>query len=591
MASLETVSAWLAAPSFLLALALAALCGGCLTLGYLVGKHKASIGRQELPLPPLEDIQSLAASQALRDLVGAINRTHDWQTGTAEVTRQAEKAVFLLEALHGQQPPSPDEPEVALDPLAVFDEAFALALPSLEDKQLSVSALVDDRLPLQLVAKARQLKFLCYHLLNDCMAVEPAEPRQGTVQVGLRLTATGALLGLQLSGAEIQPSHALLDLVAATGAQLDRQSLWLPVLPAQDSLPAMLALSPALLLLEDPGLEQALQARLERLGLQTRVQPGAGPLSCCFVQNPSSALFATASKQLPADAKVFLLGGRQALAHPEWLHLPWPVSQSQLQAQLSELVGTATPRQRALVVEDSEANRRLLAQQLAGLGHSVMQAETGEDALALAKLARYDLIFMDLQLPGMNGVETTRALRASGVSAPIYGLTAYLSDDDTADCLAAGMTYVLTKPLRQAQLRRLLGSPQGARRLPRAARVKQTLPPFDPGLALANANNNPSIAEELMTVFMDGLAEDQRLINQALGDKAALAAQVHRLHGAVRYCGVPRLQQVLEAMETALRQDDDALVEPLVNLLNAEVATLVAWYKGHPNIFAKRDSA
>ncbi|MGI9322610.1 MAG: response regulator, partial [Pseudomonadales bacterium] len=328
-----------------------------------------------------------------------------------------------------------------------------------------------------------------------------------------------------------------------------------------------------------------LESRLRRLGVQATPRFNA-TLSCCFVTNPHSLEFESLARHIPVGTRMVLLGGRQVFDRPGWTCLPSPVTQAALQTLLDDFAeGDARVRQ-VLVVDDSVANRQMLTRQLRELGQEVMQAETGEEALALDALPSCDLVFMDLQLPGISGLDTARQLRAMGLAMPIYGLTAHATEDETSLGIAAGMTDVLIKPMRLSRLQGLLRLPMAASKAPMAAAATRETPMFDPELALANADNNPSLAEELMAVFMDGLAEDQRLVNQSLGSKTALAAQIHRLHGAVRYCGLPRLQNVLTAIETALKEDDETLAASLVHLLNAEITALRSWHRKNPKLFS-----
>ena len=79
--------------------------------------------------------------------------------------------------------------------------------------------------------------------------------------------------------------------------------------------------------------------------------------------------------------------------------------------------------------------------------------ESGEEAIERLAHERFDAIFMDVQMPGLDGLETTRILRARGVTSPVVALTANALAGDREMCLAAGMTDYLSKPLDLAELR------------------------------------------------------------------------------------------------------------------------------------------
>ncbi|MDP3661171.1 response regulator [Phenylobacterium sp.] len=111
---------------------------------------------------------------------------------------------------------------------------------------------------------------------------------------------------------------------------------------------------------------------------------------------------------------------------------------------------------RVLLVEDNPINAMLARTLLTREGCAVDHARSGEDALAALKQGRFDLILMDMRMPGLSGAETTRRLRADGVASPVVALTANAFDDDRRACLAAGMNDFLVKPLSPDALRGML---------------------------------------------------------------------------------------------------------------------------------------
>jgi two-component system, cell cycle response regulator DivK len=102
-----------------------------------------------------------------------------------------------------------------------------------------------------------------------------------------------------------------------------------------------------------------------------------------------------------------------------------------------------------LVVEDNEKNLYLISFILEKMGHKVIAARTGEEGVELALQERPDLILMDIQLPGINGLETTRRIRASKKSGdvPIIALTSYALVGDREQALSAGCTGYIEKPI------------------------------------------------------------------------------------------------------------------------------------------------
>jgi two-component system, cell cycle response regulator DivK len=103
---------------------------------------------------------------------------------------------------------------------------------------------------------------------------------------------------------------------------------------------------------------------------------------------------------------------------------------------------------RILVVEDQPDNRRILRDMLGNAGYELIEAETGEEALTALEAQRPDLILMDIQLPVMDGYETTRRIRSNPElkSIPIIAVTSYALAGDEAKALAVGCTAYITKP-------------------------------------------------------------------------------------------------------------------------------------------------
>jgi len=126
------------------------------------------------------------------------------------------------------------------------------------------------------------------------------------------------------------------------------------------------------------------------------------------------------------------------------------------------------------VVDDRKSNRDVLKHMLAAVGCSVCCASTGEAAIALAEQRRFDVIFLDLLMPGRGGVETARALRGR---AKLVAFSASALDREPARYRALGFDGFLPKPFRLPELHAVLG-------LPLRAEVEQAelpLPPFVPG--------------------------------------------------------------------------------------------------------------
>jgi two-component system, cell cycle response regulator DivK len=108
-----------------------------------------------------------------------------------------------------------------------------------------------------------------------------------------------------------------------------------------------------------------------------------------------------------------------------------------------------TGQQTILIIEDNARNLKLARDILNHVGYRTLEAENAEDGLALARAQRPHLVLMDVQLPGMDGVEALGRLRSDPVTAdiPVVALTAFAMKDDRDRFLAVGFDGYLEKPL------------------------------------------------------------------------------------------------------------------------------------------------
>jgi signal transduction histidine kinase/CheY-like chemotaxis protein/HAMP domain-containing protein len=117
---------------------------------------------------------------------------------------------------------------------------------------------------------------------------------------------------------------------------------------------------------------------------------------------------------------------------------------------------------RVLLAEDNPVNQRLASRLLEKRGHSVVVAANGLEALEALEKASFDLVFMDVQMPVMDGFEATAAIRKKegpgGIRLPVVALTAHAMKGDQEKCLAGGMDGYLTKPIRPQELDEILRS-------------------------------------------------------------------------------------------------------------------------------------
>jgi signal transduction histidine kinase/CheY-like chemotaxis protein len=157
---------------------------------------------------------------------------------------------------------------------------------------------------------------------------------------------------------------------------------------------------------------------------------------------------------------VALMGGSKLSAESAvgrgsrfWFDLALPLAQDAASPGMRERQDS---RVKLLLVEDNAMNRKLAQTQVRMLGHDLQIAACGEDALELLGRETFDVVLMDLHMPGIDGIETTRRLRAheSGDRrVPVIAMTASTFEEDRKACLDAGMDGFLPKPVRLDDLR------------------------------------------------------------------------------------------------------------------------------------------
>lgn len=251
-----------------------------------------------------------------------------------------------------------------------------------------------------------------------------------------------------------------------------------------------------------------------------------------------------------------------------------------------------------LAVDDNDANRRLMSELLAGPGMEVTLASSGEQAVALGRRQNFDLVLMDIRMPGMDGIEASHALRHLGEAwsrTPIVAVTAHALQDERRRLLASGLDDVLVKPLDAEELATLLTRHLG--RAPdhlTAPLTSRTAPPdqspgselraVDLSLGTDLAGGRESLARQLLDQLIDSLDESEATIRRAHTeqDDEALLDAIHALNGACRYCGAPRLGLLAETMETRLRTRGREAVTPLLEDLFSAMGELRRWRSEHP---------
>ncbi len=248
-----------------------------------------------------------------------------------------------------------------------------------------------------------------------------------------------------------------------------------------------------------------------------------------------------------------------------------------------------------LVAEDSPLNQKLIGKLLANEGHHATMAANGLKALAAFERETFDLILMDVQMPELGGLETTREIRrresTTDSRTPIIALTASAMKGDREQCLEAGMDAYVSKPLDENQLLRLildLAEPRraGTDQLSRGSQESPLAEPaasgtasmevFDPERTLTRCCGKVEFALEIVDLFLKTADELVAELTTAIaaGDGDALHRIAHRLKGAATAVSGTRVEEVAQRLSEMGQDGELGLAIGLLSRLDEELDRL-----------------
>jgi CheY-like chemotaxis protein len=283
-------------------------------------------------------------------------------------------------------------------------------------------------------------------------------------------------------------------------------------------------------------------------------------------------------------------------------------------------------RLRVLLVEDSLMNQKLVEALLERQGHQVIVANDGQEGVAAARTQPLDLILMDIQMPHMDGLEATVAIRQAekqkGTHVPIIAMTAHAMQGDRERCLEAGMDEYLAKPIRSQRLfdtiaavmewnaesgKRKAESGEGGADVgletplsvsgphPEGIRPgSETRPPppaesigagvVDWPTALRSVEGDLALLKSIVAVFLDEsprlIGEISRAISEAGDGGPSAAGQLvrpaHTLKGSLSYLGAQRAYDIALRLETMGREGHCEQAEDVFAALQSEMERVTA---------------
>ncbi len=233
---------------------------------------------------------------------------------------------------------------------------------------------------------------------------------------------------------------------------------------------------------------------------------------------------------------------------------------------------------KVLAVDDNLANLKLIRSLLDELVSDVTTTHRGDSAITLARKNKYDLIFMDIQMPDIDGIKATQEIRDHSLNqhTPIIAVTAHAIAEERQRIIGCGMDAYLSKPLDEQALKHTINewapnisepdvsdigmNKVGANEESELTANNLSTPNpkvLDWHLCLSQANHKPALAQEMLSMMLDSLPATAAQINHALesDDHPILLSVIHKLHGACCYCGVTHTKALCYQIESGLKHN------------------------------------
>jgi len=262
----------------------------------------------------------------------------------------------------------------------------------------------------------------------------------------------------------------------------------------------------------------------------------------------------------------------------------------------SETLDSRRGLTRVLIVEDNPANRLVLEELLKRSNLETDSVADGIDAIAAVQSRHYDIILMDMQMPRMNGLDATRAIRAMPEyeEVPIIGVSANAFVEDREACKHAGMNDFLAKPVEPKRLygtiAKHLGHEQTQHQHKVSAETQPTTQPanewLDINAGLLSLNGLEDAYRRVLTRFISDESDSAERIENDIreSDYETLIRSVHSLKGVARTIGATRLEQSATETERAAKEMDQELLEALSLELKRDLTKTIEYAQDYVNL-------
>jgi CheY-like chemotaxis protein len=245
---------------------------------------------------------------------------------------------------------------------------------------------------------------------------------------------------------------------------------------------------------------------------------------------------------------------------------------------------------RILLAEDNTINQKLALSMLRKQGHQVTLASTGREALDAFRRGDFEVILMDVQMPQMDGLEATEAIRRdeqrTGTHVPIIAMTAHAMKGDREWCLGAGMDDYLSKPIRAQQLNELLSNlfvkspPHRPAAIPAEQGPNDQLVNWEEALEYAGGDRE-FLTTTVLPTFVRLAPDMLEEVRRAAAERQlkALERAAHTLKGAASSVACPEVTRAAEALEMSAAHADFDEVDRQLAALELGLEQLTAFLR------------